>query len=365
MRDQSGQLPNGPIIPKHLEFLAAISSEWAIEKRRRQRIAAELEHERELHEFIEAIAPKSHPGTPTREVQAFVAAIAGRGTSTIREASWDPAKHPRRGGPPNAGWWASASGSGGGSTSTSYQHSIRPTPSLAAWHPPVGHHWVPISVVQNHRSFLSDDAVKYASGKYSGPTDPSHGNTTAEQIKHTKYSKEVETQLKEYMKENKITEKNPMTGRQMKKFADRIERRIGANGEEHEIIKRYNTKIKELVKKGAETANKYDDVLAAGQKYMKHARYRFLAAGAVLSGVLGEAVAAEAKILDVAAKTGHYERAIGALQRGDLNEARKQLLDDADSLYAEILVQVGAHAALNYKRAMEKAFEDAANRNYN
>jgi hypothetical protein len=33
---------------------------------------------------------------------------------TAQEA-WDPSKHPRQGGPPNAGWWASTGGSGGSS----------------------------------------------------------------------------------------------------------------------------------------------------------------------------------------------------------------------------------------------------------
>ncbi|MEX0677017.1 MAG: hypothetical protein WD063_08080 [Pirellulales bacterium] len=30
----------------------------------------------------------------------------------VQEAQWDPSKHPRRGGPPNAGWFATTGGSG-------------------------------------------------------------------------------------------------------------------------------------------------------------------------------------------------------------------------------------------------------------
>ena len=37
--------------------------------------------------------------------------------------------------------------------------------------------------------------------------------------------------------------------------------------------------------------SKMDEVLAAGRKYMKTSRFRLLAIGAVLSGILGEAVA--------------------------------------------------------------------------
>jgi A nuclease family of the HNH/ENDO VII superfamily with conserved AHH len=37
---------------------------------------------------------------------------AERFVESLLEGNWDPSKHPRRGGPPNAGWWAGASGTG-------------------------------------------------------------------------------------------------------------------------------------------------------------------------------------------------------------------------------------------------------------
>jgi hypothetical protein len=58
-----------------------------------------------------------------------------------------------------------------------------------------------------------------------------------------------------------------------------------------------------MLPKGTGTSSKLEDVLAAGRKYMKHSRFRLLAAGAVVSGILGEVVAAQAKVLHVAAKS--------------------------------------------------------------
>jgi hypothetical protein len=95
---------------------------------------------------------------------------------------------------------------------------------------------------------------------------------------------------------------------------------------------------------------------------MKHPRFKLLVAGAVISGLLGDVVAQQADVLDVASKSGHYQRAMQALQDGDLARARALLVGDRDSLYMEILTRVGAHAALNFKTAMEKVFESARNR---
>ncbi len=155
-----------------------------------------------------------------------------------------------------------------------------------------------------------------------------------------------------------------MTTAQMKRFVELVENGLGANGEPHDYIGRYNQAIKGLLPKGRKPATSLEQVLDAGKKYMKHARYRYLAAGAVVSGVLGETVAAQAKILDVAATSGHYERALRELRNGNLDHAQRLLLDDNHSLYAEILDRAGAHAALHFKRTMQQVFADAKHRDY-
>lgn len=172
--------------------------------------------------------------------------------------------------------------------------------------------------------------------------------------------------MEEFIEANKISKTKKMTAAQMKRFSDLMQNGLDANGKPHPTIGSYNKAIKGMRPKGSvRKMNKLDDVLAAGRKYTKHARYRFLAAGAVVSGILGETVAAQAKILDVAANSGHYERALREPQNGNLDKAERLLIDDDRSLYAEILDRAGAHAALHFKRAMQKVFADAAKRDYN
>jgi hypothetical protein len=97
---------------------------------------------------------------------------------------------------------------------------------------------------------------------------------------------------------------------------------------------------------------------------MKHPRFRLLAMGAVLAGILSETVTAASNVLEVAATTGHYRRAVDALQQGDIRKAHALLTGDRDSLYMEIMDRVGGHAALNFKTAVDKAFEREQHRPY-
>ena len=84
---------------------------------------------RELAAFVRAINGEPEPVDPC-SLAAFVAAITGRpdpeqqrefeefvGLVTgVSEEDWDPGKHPRQGGPPNAGWFAAKDGGGPGGT---------------------------------------------------------------------------------------------------------------------------------------------------------------------------------------------------------------------------------------------------------
>ena len=107
-----------------------------------------------------------------------------------------------------------------------------------------------------------------------------------------------------------------------------------------------------------------EDVLAAGRKYMKTRRFRLLAAGAVLSGFLSDAVAAQIKSLDVMSDSGHYQQAIKALQDGDLDRAHWLLTGDKNSLYTEIMDRVDVYAALRFKKKMDEEFDRARMREY-
>src|SRR6202021_1691895 len=121
---------------------------------------------------------------------------------------------------------------------------------------------------------------------------------------------------------NKI---NKMTKEQMRDFVGLVENGLDAKGKPHPEIGPFNRAIKKMVPKGTSAPTKMDDVLAAGRKYMKTSRFRLLAAGAVLSGVLSDAVAAQVQSLDVMSDSGHYKQAIKALQDGDLDRAHRLL----------------------------------------
>lgn len=307
-----------------------------------------------------------------RELQAWVDSISTPdGMIQVREGKWDRAKHPRAGTAPNPGWWATTDGSAGGIGSTvdtshatnslSAGHGVRAT--LAVWHPPVGHHWAPHSIVFSGkiRPMLSDDAVAYAMGSYSGKLNPPHRNARYGGITHHEYNKLVNDELETFINGRRI--KN-MTASEMHEFTNLVSGGRGANGEINPKIAAFNEAVKAQVAKGTSVPSKIEDVIAAGRKYMKTSRFRALAVGAVASGLLGEAVAQEVKLLDVASRSGHYRNALQALENGDLNQAQNLLIDGNDSLYHEILTQVGAHAALNFKATVEGIFANARSRNY-
>ncbi len=101
----------------------------------------------------------------------------------LHEAGWNPALHPRAGTAPNRGYFAPTGGGGGQAghggpfTLPSYTgpQQVHAEPVGL---PAVGHHYVAVGAVMDSkiRPLLSDSAVHYALGNYSGPTDPSHNS---------------------------------------------------------------------------------------------------------------------------------------------------------------------------------------------
>ncbi len=89
---------------------------------------------------------------------------------------------------------------------------------------------------------------------------------------------------------------------------------------------------KKALPKGPTRSTKMDDILAAGRKYMKTSRFRLLAVGAVATGLVGEMLQKHVDALEVAGKSGHYRRAMQALQQGDIAKAHALLTGNRDSL---------------------------------
>ena len=366
--------PRPHVLPsrKALEWLASISSDHERELRRQLREEAAAAQRREYLAWLGAVSTSHETSWHAfrSEVPAHLPALIEG--PDVHEAYWDPAKHPRLGGPPNAGWFATTGGSSGELSDQQRRHPAQATnfPSQkrvaaqqAALARGIGHHWNPLWCVfhESIRPRLSDEAVHYAMGAYSGQTIPDHGNKTYGDITHVEYNDLVRRQLEEYLKLRRIRK---MSAAQMKEFVDLIKAGRGANGEEHGKIAAFNRAIKAQVPRGTKVPTKMEDVLAAGRKYMKSSRFRVLAAGAFVSSVLGEAIAQEAKLLDVAAKSGYYELALDALQDGDLEQAEKWLIGGSNSLQSEILFQVGATASLDFQMAVLHVFATARKKTY-
>jgi hypothetical protein len=148
----------------------------------------------------------------------------------------------------------------------------------------------------------------------------------------------------------------------MEEFIGLINNGLGANGEPNKEIVAFNNAIRKTLPKGPSRSTKLDDVLAAGRKYMKTSRFRLLAAGAMTAGLVGDMLQKHVDALEVAGKSGHYRRAMRALEQGDIAKAHALMTGDGDSLYGEILEKVGFQAATNFRIAMDKVFEMARER---
>jgi hypothetical protein len=112
---------------EHLAWLAAISTEHENGLRRRPSDQKKAAVERRQLEWLASIST-THETKLRRVVAAEAEAREARErferfleNPALQEAEWDPAKHPRRGGPPNAGWFATTSGTGGSSGASGSQ----------------------------------------------------------------------------------------------------------------------------------------------------------------------------------------------------------------------------------------------------
>jgi hypothetical protein len=103
---------------EQLAWLAKISSEHESQLRRSLKEISDATAERAQLEWLAEISPRheSQLGrllafeAEARDAQERLERLVGG--SPLQEFQWDPAKHPRRGGAPNAGWFATTGGTG-------------------------------------------------------------------------------------------------------------------------------------------------------------------------------------------------------------------------------------------------------------
>ncbi len=119
---------------EQLEWLASISSKHEEQLRRLLNAEAEARHQRELLEWLATISEEHEWKLRTRLREEADAREAQRlweqyTEDQFSQEAWDPSKHPRQGGPPNAGWWASAGGGGGSGSAGGWDRPGRASPS--------------------------------------------------------------------------------------------------------------------------------------------------------------------------------------------------------------------------------------------
>ncbi len=227
---------------KQLEYLASISTEFEHELYRREREEKEAARQQRIQEFVNAITTpdwRDPPRPMSDEQRQFVDAIMGRRTVTVHEGDWDSSKHPRRGGPPNAGWWASTGTGGAGNhapgtdstaardhrpsgewpTSTSrsendeanYRGTVHATPlpyspsngapaHAAAAVSSGGHHWVPQSVYGALENKLTEKAREIFELGTESPGLYYHANDTWNGVTHGQYNDIMRELLEDWIK---------------------------------------------------------------------------------------------------------------------------------------------------------------------
>lgn len=104
---------------EQLAWLARISPEHDSQLRSSLKEQMNATGERTQLEWLAKISPRHESRLGRLLTSEAEATDSRRGLARlvegwhVQEAKWDPAKHPRRGGPPNAGWFATTGGEGG------------------------------------------------------------------------------------------------------------------------------------------------------------------------------------------------------------------------------------------------------------
>src|SRR5690606_34742731 len=108
--------PHSPAECEQMAWLAMVSSTHARKRRAARERARLAEEERAQLQWLASFSAY-HEGELRRQLmwESDPRARFERPNEPFffQEADWDPAKHPRRAAPPNAGWFATTSGAGG------------------------------------------------------------------------------------------------------------------------------------------------------------------------------------------------------------------------------------------------------------
>jgi RHS repeat-associated protein len=244
---------------------------------------------------------------------------------------------------PTLGRWTQADPLGFGGGDTNFYRGLANSPETMS--DPgglaVGHHYLPVSVIEALAEFISAGAVDVAAGFYTGRTSPDHFNLTYGGVKHDEYSKLVKEQLEQYIKANGITKEKPMTPEQMQEFAERMKEgklhdgSVPGKRSKYRLIKQFNDAV-EKERRAFEAASKgrakplpcsKEDNIKRGKWYREQSG-RF--GSALLLALLFEAASGSVAVADAAANSSNFRKGIEALANGDLAGANVSMVGGGD-----------------------------------
>ena len=247
----------------------------------------------------------------------------------------------------------------------------------------VGHHWVPVSVLEKFRDFLSDEAFDIALGAWTGQTSPDHGGGTYGGVTHPAYTDLVAEQMDAYIKRLGLSPEKKMTAEQMRDFALNMRDGKLQTGEapgfwsaKYKKIADFNEAVQaertafEAASKTAKPLDQSMEKMLERGKWYRGNSGRI--AGLILATALAEVASSAVNIANAATnppdgQRPYFRDAVQALSQGNLNAANEDMVggpteNDLGGFVGQINAAGDAKAALwflswwqeNYQKAVER-----------
>jgi hypothetical protein len=181
-----------------------------------------------------------------------------------------------------------------------------------------GHHFIPISVIEEFRAVLSTQARDLALGWISGQTSPNHRNTTIGTITHALYNTAVRAEMQAYITGLNLPAGGRMTQAQMEAFIARLDA-LPANND----ITRYNTGIRaQRARFVAANAGALATPATTADRITRGRSYLPRLASMLMMVAASNAIAQYAGAANRAADSRFFRSGMQALSEGNLDEAQ-------------------------------------------
>lgn len=241
----------------------------------------------------------------------------------------------------------------------------------------VGHHYVPVSVLNTLRQdgLITDAAYALAMGYTSGETLPSHHFGTYGGVSHDAYNKEV---LAMARAEAKKSPTGRLNARQMREFVDK--KILGDKCPNN--IKRFNAEInsqrKAFLTEEARTAKRppkalrrvkgppqkpptNTELIAKGRRFMSSRGFALAAVAGPLAGILDTFIGDTVGAMEKVSSSNSFREVMAGLTAGDLDRANRAMgdLDLQTGVLGEVIDASSYKQAVLLRDAWQSAVGDA------